>query len=168
MKTPVPEFSRPIEVDRIPNLGSTEKIAAEPAECEALARRLQVPAVHAVNAKVQLKPWRGGLQATGTVDVELTQVSVVSLEAFRDKKQFKIERYFLPASAEVDSEADVDRLTGLTIDIGEVVSETLGLELDPYPRKPGEEFKGYDSADDIEAGANPFASLVKFVPKTPK
>ena len=33
------EFSRPLQVDRVPKLGSTEKLAAEPAELQALAKR---------------------------------------------------------------------------------------------------------------------------------
>ena len=33
------EFSRPLQVDRVPKLGSTEKLSAEPEELKALAKR---------------------------------------------------------------------------------------------------------------------------------
>jgi len=33
-RTPHIEFSRPLQVDRVPKLGSTEKLAAEPAGAE--------------------------------------------------------------------------------------------------------------------------------------
>ena len=46
------------------------------------------------------------------------------------------------------------------IDLGEVVAETLALDLDPYPRKPGEAFPGHVEDDGAEAKApSPFAVL---------
>ena len=36
-RTPQIEVSRPLQVDRVPKLGSTEKLAAEPEELKALA-----------------------------------------------------------------------------------------------------------------------------------
>ena len=54
----IPEFSRPLEVARVSALGSHEKIAADNKECAALAKRLKVPAVHAVSAHLFVKPWR--------------------------------------------------------------------------------------------------------------
>jgi hypothetical protein len=48
------------------------------------------------------------------------------------------------------------------VDIGEVVAETLALDLDPYPRKPGEAFA--EHVEDAAApGENPspFAVLAR-------
>ena len=56
----IPEFSRPLQTDRVPKLGSTEKIKAEPEEMKALARRLQIRALHALSAEIRATPWRGG------------------------------------------------------------------------------------------------------------
>jgi uncharacterized protein len=162
MKPPVPEFSRMLAVDRVPKGGSTERIAAEPAECAALARRLSLPALHCLSAELKAEPWRGGgLKLEGGLSAELEQVSVISLETFRRKVEFPILRYFLPADAAALAEADdVDAIEQGSVDLGEVVAETLALDLDPYPRKEGEEFAtGADSATDPVEKSSPFAVL---------
>ncbi len=157
MMQPVPEFSRPIEVARVSPLGSHEKISADPKECEALTGRLQVPAVHAVSAKLLVKPWRGGgFKVTGDVEAEIDQESVISLEVFRSIVRFPVERYFLTHAGGDDDEIDVIE-NGL-IDLGEIATETLGLELDPYPRKPGETF-----TPAAEEAAAPVAKISPFV-----
>ena len=142
MKQVTVEFSRPLLVDRVPADGSFEKIAAETAECEALARRLGVPAVHAVSAGLRARPWRGGgLKIEGRLLADLDQVSVVSLETFRHQVSFEVLRYFLPpGAAPANEEADADPILQGEVDLGEIVAETLALELDAYPRKPGESF----------------------------
>jgi uncharacterized metal-binding protein YceD (DUF177 family) len=160
-KTPGAEFSRPIEVARVSPLGSHEKISADVKECEALARRLNLPAVHAVDAHLVLKPWRGGgIKVTGQVTADIDQQSVVSLEAFRSTVNFDVARYFLAhVEGEEDGERDVDLITGGVIDIGEVAAESLALELDPYPRKPGEEFHMSTEDGTPQASITPFDKL---------
>ena len=160
MKDLVLEFSRPIEVARVSPLGSHEKIVADEKECLALARRLKVPAVHAVSAHLVIKPWRGGgFKVNGTVTADLDQESVISLEVFRSTMDFEVERYFLQRVDEA-SEDDIDVIENGVIDIGEVAAETIGLELDLYPRKPGEVFEDI-SEDIVESSAkiSPFAVL---------
>ena len=106
-----PEFTRPIEVARVAKLGSHEKISADPQECAALAKRFKVPAVHAVRAHLQAKPWRGGgLKVWGEAVIELTQESVVSLEAFQTSQTIVVERYYLASTPDdlVDSELEID------------------------------------------------------------
>jgi len=46
-----------------------------------------------------------------------------------------------------DQEDDADPIENGWIDLGEVVTETLALDLDPYPRKPGEAFPGHVEED---------------------
>ena len=53
-------------------------------------------------------------------------------------------------------------LEGDEIDIGEVVAEHLGLNLDPYPRRPGVVFSAQDDTAEDEVdpdSASPFAVL---------
>jgi|JI10StandDraft_1071094.scaffolds.fasta_scaffold191479_3 uncharacterized protein len=156
----IPEFSRPLEVARVSALGSHEKIAADNKECAALAKRLKVPAVHAVSAHLFVKPWRGGgFKVSGTVQIDLDQESVVSLEVFRSTESFPVERYFLPRVDE-SSEEDIDVIENGVIDLGEVSAEAIALELDLYPRKPGEVFQsGGEEPDDPPAKVSPFAIL---------
>lgn len=162
MKPVTFEFSRPLPVDRIPRTGSFEKLKADAKECEALARRLQVPALHGLTAGLRATPWRGGgLKLEGDLTADLDQVSVVSLERFRHQLTYPVLRYFLPAgvaSREEDDEADP--IVNSTVDLGEVVAETLALELEPYPRKPGEAFAEHiESVDEEPESQSPFAAL---------
>lgn len=160
-----PEFSRPLNVDRVPRGGSHEKLAAEPAEREALAKRLDIPAIHSLRAEMRATPWRGGgLKLEGQLNAEVEQVSVVSLEPFRSQVEFPVLRYFMAAGgAPIEEDMDVDPIIAGHVDLGEVVSETLALELDPYPRRPGEAFA--EVVDEAEAAASPFMALGKLKPK---
>lgn len=155
------EFSRPLQVDRVPALGSHESIAADAAELTAVARRLNLPALHALSARMHAKPWRGGIRLEGKLVADLDQLSVVSLETFRSTVEFSFERYFMPPSATVpESEDDIDTIEGGEIDMGEVVVETLALELDPYPRLPGEQFSQQEESEE-PSPSNPFTILKK-------
>ena len=161
-----PEFSRPLQTDRVPKLGSTEKIKAEAEELKALARRLKIPALHSLSAEIRATPWRGGgLKIEGHLTADLEQVSVISLEPFRETLSVPISRYFLPPAAlttKHEDEDDADPIDNGWIDLGEVAAEVLALDLEPYPRRPGEAF-----ADHIEAveepveKQSPFAILAK-------
>ena len=158
------EFSRPVIVDRVPRKGSHEVFAAEPAECTALALRLDLPALYSLKAHLVATPWRGGgLRVTGEFEVDLEQVSVVSLELFRKSYKFEMERFFLPPKISIDGiEEDADTIENGEVDLGELVSETLALELDPYPRKSGEEFASGEDIGNVEAvpkKRSPFADL---------
>ena len=84
MKQATVEFHRPVEALRIPPAGSTDKLAATPKECAAVAKRLMLPAIHSLSAVLDVSHWReGGLQVRGQVVSELDQVCVVTLEPFR-------------------------------------------------------------------------------------
>ncbi|MFT3986214.1 YceD family protein [Aestuariivirga sp.] len=161
MTGPSPEFSRPLRVDRVPKLGSTEKIEADPAERTALAKRLEIPALHGLSAKLRATPWRGGgLQLDGAVEADLEQVSVVSLELFRHSVAFPVLRYFLPPGREAEAdEEEIDVIENGIVDLGEVVAEALALELDPYPRRPGEAFDDQPAPEVEEKPPSPFAAL---------
>jgi hypothetical protein len=156
--TPKLELSRPMEIKRVPAKGTHEIITATERECAALAKRMALPKIHAFSARLHIMPWRGGgLKVTGTLSADLDQVSVISLEAFRSVVNFDVERYFVPAGAGTSDE--VDEIADGAVDLGEITAETLGLELDPYPRNPDESFAGYDSVEPPEPRVSPFAQL---------
>lgn len=162
---PAPEFSRPLQSDRVPRAGSLEKISAEPAELKALAKRMKVPAIHALSAEIRATPWRGGgIKLEGHLTADLEQVSVVSLENFRETLSVPISRYFLPPGAVAggEEEDEADPIENGWIDLGEVAAETLALDLDPYPRKPGEAFTEHVEHEEAPAEAeSPFAVLAR-------
>ena len=122
--------------------------------------------LHALKGFLHSKPWRGGgLKITGTLTASFDQQSVVSLETFRTELKTEVERYFLPSRGKPDEEVndDIDYIENGMVDLGEIMTETLALELDPYPRKPGEVFQ--DIQEDVEAEKiTPFAALSKLKP----
>ncbi|MDP1700598.1 MAG: DUF177 domain-containing protein [Aestuariivirga sp.] len=165
MKPAVYEFSRPLQVDRVPALGCHERLAADKKECAALAKRFDLPRIHSLGGLLKVVPWRGGgLKITGTLDARVDQVSVISLETFTSDLEFPIERYFLsPGAGQPAAEEDVDIIENGNVDLGEILAESMALELDPYPRREGEVF------DDIEehpesARVSPFTGLSKLKP----
>jgi Large ribosomal RNA subunit accumulation protein YceD len=165
MKQPAVEFSRPLQVDRIPNLGSHDRLAADERECTALAVRLGLPKLYSLSGFLKSTPWRGGgLKITGPLKADFEQTSVVSLENFRSSLEVEVERYFLPAHKGLNSsEEDVDIIENGIVDLGEILAETMALELDPYPRKPGEVFS--DIQEDVEPNKiSPFTGLSKLKP----
>jgi uncharacterized metal-binding protein YceD (DUF177 family) len=163
-----PEFSRPLQTDRVSRAGSVEKLKAEPAELKALAKRMKIPALHSLTAEIRATPWRGGgLKLEGHLTADIEQVSVVSLEAFRETVSIPVSRYFLPEGAVVENqdEDDADPINKGWVDLGEVVAETLALDLDPYPRKPGEAFAEHIEDDGQPAESeSPFAVLAQRKP----
>jgi hypothetical protein len=103
------EFSRPLELARVSKLGSHEKLAADASECKALAKRLMVPTIHALTAHLQAKPWRGGgLKVWGEATLDVTQESVISLEAFRTTQVVAVERYYLGGQAATEQDAELE------------------------------------------------------------
>ena len=50
-------------------------------------------------------------------------------------------------------------LDGEEIDVGEVVAEHLGLNLDPYPRRAGVVFSAEDDDEEGSKRVSPFAVL---------
>ncbi len=166
MKQVVYEFSRPLQVDRVPAQGCHERLAADEKECAALAKRFSLPRMHSLGGLLKVVPWRGGgLKITGTLNARVDQVSVISLETFTSDLEFVIERFFLsPRAGQPAAGEDVDIIENGTVDLGEILAESLALELDPYPRQEDEVF------DDIEehpesATVSPFTGLSKLKPE---
>jgi hypothetical protein len=162
-----PEFSRPLEVNRVPTGGSMEKLGADTRELAALARRLGIERMNGFSGELKVMPWRGGLHVTGVMTADLDRVSVVSLQSFRAIQEISIDRYFLPPSAISSADDDeADPIENGVVDLGEAAAEALALDLDPYPRKPGEAFEGADQTEH-ERQPSPFEKLAKIIPKNP-
>jgi len=175
MRPQPPEFSRLVEVSRVPPGGTDETIEADADERVHLAKRLGVPRLLSLTAHFNLMPWRqGGLRVRGRVEAEVEQVCVVSLETFVASLSEEVERYFAGeaepgwsgAVHHVDSleEDEPDLVTDGEVDLGELAAETLMLAVDPYPRKPGVAFGGNlseASGKPHEASENPFRVLEK-------
>jgi uncharacterized metal-binding protein YceD (DUF177 family) len=168
-----PEFSRPLVVERIGATGSEVDIEADAEERDALAVRLGIPAIHAFSGHFVAIPWRrGGVQVRGEITAEVELVSVISLDEFATRINDSVVRYYQaqtagghnPAMLGVESleGEEPDVLSGGTIDLGEIAAESLALALDPYPRKPGEEFQDATlQVEEERRPESPFAVLSK-------
>jgi hypothetical protein len=166
VKQVVYEFSRPLQVDRVPALGCHERIAADEKECAALAKRLGLPRIHYLGGLLKAVPWRGGgLKITGTLNARVDQVSVISLEIFTSTLERAFERYFMPprGGEAAAGDDDVDTIEHGVVDLGEILAETMALELDPYPRKEGEVFSDIEEPLEPEK-VSPFTALSKLKP----
>lgn len=166
MKQVVYEFSRPLRVDRVPALGCHERLVADEKECAALAKRFDLPRVHSLGGLLKVVPWRGGgLKVTGTLDTRVDQVSVISLETFTSDLEFAIERYFLsPRAGQPAAGEDVDVIENGVVDLGEILAESMALELDPYPRREGEVFNDIKEEHPENAKVSPFTGLSRLKP----
>ena len=173
------EFSRPKALDRLPRAGLRAELAARDDELTALAARLDIPAVHALQGQVTVTRPGGGLvvEVAGHLDARVTQTCVVTLEPVEQSvAEDFVQRFTLAADAPAAAEDEVfsdpeaaeapEPLDGDTLDLGEVLAEQLALALDPYPRardahfEPILEGEADAAANDAEDTAvNPFSAL---------
>ncbi len=140
-----PELHRPFATDRITTAGQTIDFSADAAECQAIAQRLGIPALHALSCRflvtrpADARP--GEILAEGQLRATLERECVITLEAFRTKIEERFRVRFVPAGTESDDDNpdsdDEIPYDAAAIDLGEAAVEQLALTLDPYPRKPG-------------------------------
>lgn len=162
------DYSVPLQVSEVPKLGRTFRITPSEAERAAIARIIGLPAIAALDAELHVEPFgREGVAVTGTIRARLTQVCVVSSEPFESDVTAPVDIRFSPDGRDpnadvdlneimdVDAEDPPDLLVGGRIDLGAIIVEFLALALDPYPRKPGVEFRQSQE----EGEASPFAAL---------
>ena len=139
------EFSRPVDVLRLPQAGAIYEIEATGEERAALATRFDLLALDKLAARVQLTPVAGGFyRLSARLEADLTQACVVTLEPVpsRIDEEFSLlygavdEQKLL----ELDSDSEtVEPIEGGHLDIGEAVAQQLSLALDSFPRAPGVE-----------------------------
>jgi uncharacterized metal-binding protein YceD (DUF177 family) len=160
------EFQRRQKVDRITDTPVTVHVAALPAECEAIAKRLELQEVESLEADCTLeRPTHGEtVRLRGRLKGKVTQTCVVTLEPIPVEVATEFERLYVPGwtpdmegeEEAIDPEAaDVEPLDGEAVDLGEAVVEELSLALDPYPRLPGVELE----QDEGDERPNPFQAL---------
>ena len=165
------EFSRPFDISRIAPEGASETIAATAEECQAIAARFGVEAVHAVSATLHIQPWkRGGFRVRGEATANITQTCVVTLDPFESVVHAQLDQIFIAKTGRLAAddveivvshdEDDIGYIDDDEIELGEFAVEALCLELDPYPRKEGAELpvSSTETGAD-EPKANPFAVL---------
>ena len=165
------EFSHPFDVSNVPPEGTSETISATLEQCNAIAERFGVEAVHSVSATIDIQPWkRGGFRARGEATANITQTCVVTLDPFDSVVRAQLDQIFIAKTSRLAAddievvvshdEDDIGYIDDGEIELGEFAVEALCLELDPYPRKEGAELP-VSSTEALadEPKASPFAVL---------
>jgi uncharacterized metal-binding protein YceD (DUF177 family) len=119
-----------------------------------IAKTLGLASLPSLTAKLTVKPWMDGAEIKGRFEAVVEQTSAVSLENFEHPLAGEIDLRVVPAGSpnvaefeggEIDYDPEApdppDVLDGDAIDLAAYVVEHLALEIDPFARKPGEEFE---------------------------
>jgi uncharacterized metal-binding protein YceD (DUF177 family) len=178
-RAPAPEFSRPFEVDRLGADPVAVEIAARPDELAALARRLGLPGLARLEARLAVRRRAGGMVLVeGGLSADAVQACVVTLDPVPARVEHRLAALFAPPEllgdvADVDPDAEEDPPEAIEdgrIDLGELAAQHLSLALDPYPRAPGAALDPALSAPDPdepeeeERRDTPFAALARLRP----
>ena len=176
--TPQPEFSRPVPLETLGHQPHGLVIEAEAEERLALARRFGLISVERLSAEVRLTRDGEQVTATGSLIAAVIQSCVATGEPVETarEEEFRIEfrPYPEPNGSDEEIELGKDELDiifyeGSVIDLGEAVSETLSLSLDPYPRcqtaKAALRQAGVRSEREVKAETSPFAVLAALTNK---
>lgn len=166
-----------IRLDSMPVTGRDVHVAPPAEERAALAARLGVTSVDALDVTLHAVRFRGGIRVTGRLTATVTQPSVVTLDPVVQAIAEPVDRIFLPggekayagpANAEVfvdlEGEDVADHFDGPEADLSDLIVETLALAVDLYPRAPGESLDALGLKPD-PAKENPFAVLKALKPK---
>lgn len=169
------ELRRMFALAELGGAGAVLEVFADADERAALVRRFGVRAIDSLCATLRLDLVSGGavVRIRGDLAADVVQGCVVTLEPVAAHIEQSFERRFAlggdaGATVEVTPEDDdePEPFDGDEIDVGELVAEQLGVNLDPYPRRPGVLFSPEDVLGGAGAGdhgvaraESPFAKL---------
>ena len=174
---------RRLLVTEIPPEGLEIDLCASEDERQDLAKINDLPKISALTAHLRLIRWKAtGASVRGEIKARLTQICVRSLEEFESDLSSQVDLRLAPPTGQdtrkdeepLDrdalslaalSEDPPDPLIDGVIDLWALVNEFLTLALDPYPHKPGVEFKDLAPSSDKNPAASPFASLQELISK---
>jgi hypothetical protein len=167
MQADLPPWSVMLAVDDVPESGREITLSADEATRAAIASLAGVRAISRLEAALSVaRHGRHGLHVTGKLSARVGQDCVVTLEPIDSEIDEPIDALFLPAdkmaAATGDEEVveaggpDLEPMVGDRIDLGALATEVLLVGIDPYPRKPGAEFR---PPVDTEDTVRPFAAL---------
>lgn len=163
-------FSHRIRVSDIPSAGKTIRLVTDAKTLADLAHQLGIQAVENLCADIELLPAKGRtIRMRGSVDGDVVQICIVTLEPVRQSVSEKFDVVFLPEEAGKNSDQKTVLLDPLEdedsetyqdgmLDLGRIVAEHLALGIDPYPRAPATDFPGHIE-DDTSDRVSPFEGL---------
>jgi uncharacterized metal-binding protein YceD (DUF177 family) len=162
-----PEFSHPVPLSEIGGKEVWYKLAADEAQRTGLAKRFDLLTLGRLTADVVLSHEGPAIIATGMFEAEFSQSCIVTGAPVPVSLTESFAVRFLPETqhepdAEIElDEDDCDTLfhDGRMVDLGEVVAQTLGLTINPYPRSPDADAALKKAGVKGEHEAGPFAAL---------
>lgn len=177
MTAPDALFEAIIRLDRLPANGRDVKVSLDEPTRALLAEAMRLTAIELFDATLTVVPLRGGIRAQGRLRARIIQPSVVTFASVSQDIDETVDRVFLPEDTDhkptpgsevfVDLEDDdfPDHIDGPEVDLSALLTETLALAIDPYPRLPGESLDALGIKSGIEE-TGPFAALAKLKPST--
>lgn len=166
-------WREPITISDLPPQGKEYELVPDLAARAELAEQAGVLAVPKLIAKLDVRPQgKAGAEVRGLLQATVRQNCVVTLEPFDNYIEERISLLFEPAEAiavrgpvseEIAGDDPPEPIVGGVIDLAALVAEFLTLSVDPYPRKPGAEFRA-PAEEDEGKEASPFAALAKLKP----
>ncbi|WP_411289406.1 DUF177 domain-containing protein [Phenylobacterium sp.] len=163
-------WTKPIRLNELGRGGLTLRLEPDADQRAALAKQLLLVSLPSLSADLTVKPWLDGAEITGRFRALVEQTCGISLETFEQPVEGEIQVRLLPSGSphaqpaqggevELDLEAPdpPDLLEHDHFDLAAYVVEHLGLEIDPFPRKPGVEFDYAPPTEEV----SPFAVLRK-------
>jgi len=142
-------WKKPVAVAALPPDGAEFELVPDAETRVSLAHYAGVEALNALAARLTVKPdGRGGASVRGTLEADVRQTCVVTLEPFDNQIRESVSLRFAPAEAIAPAPPAIelgvvdppDPLADGKLDLAAVVAEFLVLAIDPYPRKPGAAF----------------------------
>lgn len=139
---PAPEFSKMI--DRRQITAAPVELVADENQRAALAQRFGLVAIYALSASISLELDGEVVKASGTMQADIVQSCAISGEDLPVQIREGIAFHFVPERAQSSEEEveleeeELDEIpySGTAFDLGEAVSQSLALAIDPYATGP--------------------------------
>ncbi len=162
------DFGLRLPIDQIGE-GTRIDLAADDAECAAIAKRLGLASIGRLEAHAVVERDGAQVRATGRIKAALEQSCVASGEPVRAHVDEPFQLVFMPEPAgrpDEELELGADDLDvvfhdGAAIELGSAIADTLALALDPFPRGPNADAALKAAGVLNEEQAGPFAALAK-------
>lgn len=161
------DFDIPVRVDQVRG-GDRVELCATAEQCQAIARRLGLPAIGRLEANATLERTGETVRATGRLRAALTQECVVTGEPLPAHVDAPFDIIFTPESPAAAPEPEIELgaedcdtmfYDGAAIPLGDAIADTLALSIEPYPRSAGADAVLRESGILSEGEAGPFAAL---------
>ncbi|MCB9993680.1 MAG: DUF177 domain-containing protein [Hyphomicrobiaceae bacterium] len=160
-----------IPVDVITHASRTLDFEADKDQLVWLTGTMHVSEIRKVAAQFSLVREAEGVHVTGTLTATVVQPCIVTLEPVTQQIDVPLDRRYLPermrvpdpgpaseTHVDLDSEDLPDYFVGGDVDLAPLVIDTLGMEIDLYPRAPGAELPETRENAPSES-TSPFAAL---------